>query len=89
MKLYHLGDRHREQKRGPMASIGCPGDGTVMAVNTGRYACPKKGQWFLSGAKVVAYRAPNDLSVKYWIAQIVKVKTDTIVNRRIIATLED
>lgn len=39
---------------------------------TGEFRCPKKGEWFLSGAKVSAYRAPNDLSTKYWIAEETK-----------------
>jgi hypothetical protein len=35
---------------------------------------PKKGEWYLSGAVVEAYRAPNDLSGKYWIAKRVSVR---------------
>lgn len=30
--------------------------------------CPKKGEYFLSGAIPVAYKAPNDLSTEYFIA---------------------
>jgi len=30
--------------------------------------CPKKGEWFLSGAIITAYQAPNDLSMAYHIA---------------------
>lgn len=30
--------------------------------------CPKKGEWYLSGALVSAYQAPNDLSTEYFIA---------------------
>lgn len=28
---------------------------------------PKKGEYYLSGAIVAAYRAPNDLSSPYWV----------------------
>ena len=30
---------------------------------------PRKGEWFLSGAIVSAYMAPNDLDTKYWIVK--------------------
>ncbi len=29
--------------------------------------CPKKGEYYLSGAEVAAWRAPNDLSTFFWI----------------------
>jgi hypothetical protein len=35
---------------------------------SGEFREPKKGEWYLSGAIVEAYRSPNDLSTKYWIA---------------------
>lgn len=31
---------------------------------------PKKGEWYLSGAIVEAYKAPHDLSIEYWVAEI-------------------
>ena len=39
---------------------------------------PKKGEWFLSGAVIGAYKAPNDLTQEYHIANIVKTKTTTV-----------
>lgn len=30
--------------------------------------CPKKGEYYLSGAIVTAYKAPNDLTTPYFIA---------------------
>lgn len=30
---------------------------------------PKKGEYYLSGAIVTAYRAPNDLSTPYWVCE--------------------
>jgi hypothetical protein len=35
---------------------------------TGEYREPLRGEYFLSGAIVQAYRASNDLPSKYWIA---------------------
>jgi len=42
------------------------------AINTGIKRSPKKGEYFLSGAQPTAYLAPNDLSEKYYIAEIIK-----------------
>lgn len=49
----------------------------IMAQWSGEYREPKKGEWYLSGAVVTAYKAPNDLSTKYFIATIVEVKVKT------------
>lgn len=35
---------------------------------TGEFRAPKKGEYYLSGAEIVAYRAPNDFTQEYWIA---------------------
>lgn len=45
--------------------------GTVRFVATGEFRAPRKGEWYLSGAIIEAYRAPNDLSTLYWIARTV------------------
>lgn len=52
-----------------------PGE-TVKAVSTGEFRAPKKGEWYLSGGPVEAYKAPNDLSDydKFNIATLVKVR---------------
>lgn len=42
----------------------------VFAVNIYEYREPKKGEWYLSGAVSQAYKAPNDFSSKYWIAEL-------------------
>lgn len=44
------------------------------AVATGEKRPPRKGEWYLSGAIVGAYRAPNDLSTPYQIARVVLVE---------------
>jgi len=67
MKFYRLADYHPNQKT------------TARAINTHIRRPPKKGEWYLSGAIPAAYKAPNDLSTEYLIAEIV----DTEVIRRI------
>jgi hypothetical protein len=46
----------------------------VMAIYNKQYRKPKRGEWYLSGAIVSAYKAPNDLSSKYYIAKLVRVR---------------
>lgn len=50
----------------------------VHAVWTGEKRCPQKDEWYLSGAKIEAYRAPSDLSIPYHIARLVRTQTRTI-----------
>ena len=63
----------------PVAQAG------IMAVWTGEKRAPKKGEWYLSGAIIAAYRAPNDLLTEYHIARLVKVRRET---RLIVEPLE-
>lgn len=58
----------------PSAGLYC---GDIRAVSTGERRCPKRGEWYLSGAIAEAYRARNDLSAPYHIARLVKTKTET------------
>lgn len=44
--------------------------GGIHAVNTGEFREPKAGEWFLSGSPVEAYKAVNDLTMKYYIAEL-------------------
>lgn len=48
--------------------------GRVRARWTGEKRAPKKGEWYLSGAVIEAYRAPNDLTTAYHIAELVDTK---------------
>ena len=48
----------------------------VMATRTFEFRPPKKGEWYLSGALITAYRAPNDLGTPYHIAKLVVVKKE-------------
>lgn len=38
---------------------------------SGEKRCPKKGEWYLSGALGVAYLAPNELSMEFHIAAVI------------------
>ena len=44
---------------------------------TGKKRAPKAGEYYLSGAPVEAYRAPNDLTQVFHIAEIVRVTVTT------------
>lgn len=46
---------------------------------TGDFRTPKKGEWFLSGAIVEGYYAPNDLSTAYNIGRPVIVEEIEVV----------
>lgn len=61
----------------PLPSLGMGVNG-VHAQWDGKPArCPKQGEWYLSGAIIEAYRAPNDLSTPYPIALLVRTKKET------------
>lgn len=42
---------------------------------TGEYRPPRRGEYYLSGAIITAYRAPNNLTQSYWIASPRKRQT--------------
>lgn len=75
-KAYPLADAHPLTVRAlrlnvhPLPKLG--------AVWTGEKRPPKKGEWYLSGAVIEAYQAPNDLSTPCHIARIVEVVTTTL-----------
>ena len=45
----------------------------VRAVATGEHRSPRKGEWFLSGSCIEAYRAENDLTTACHIARLALV----------------
>jgi len=51
----------------------------VRAFRTGEFREPKAGEWYLSGAEPQAWRAPNDLSTKYRICRLARIRTITRV----------
>ena len=69
---------YREQNR-----LGCEKVTNIRAIATGEYRIPKKGEWYLSGAIIEAYFAPEDFVVTpYYIAKLVRtrlIKTRIIV----------
>lgn len=54
-----------------MIALGVTKQREVRARWTGEKRQPKQGEWYLSGAIVEAYRAPNDLSSSFHIARLV------------------
>lgn len=84
MKFYPLGDQLSLEERRRLAPKGAllPSLGVsyanVHAVPTKEFREPRKGEWYLSGGQVCAYRAPNDLPTKYHIARLVKTETKTM-----------
>lgn len=46
----------------------------IRAKPTGETRSPHKGEWYLSGAIIEAYRAPNDLDQQFRIARLVRIK---------------
>jgi len=49
----------------------------IKAQWTGEKRAPRKGEWYLSGAVIGAYRAPNDLSTEFHIARLGVTETRT------------
>lgn len=56
----------------------CPEWHLIRAKLTGEFREPKKGEWYISGAIPNGYRALEDLTAKYHIAVLVKVKVETV-----------
>lgn len=57
---------------------------SLMAVPTGEFRQPNKGEWYLSGAIVAAYKAPNALNTPFHIAKLVKVEKTVTEHFKII-----
>jgi hypothetical protein len=100
MKFYPVADRleradrealglTNQETRGPLPSVGQPATVTgqnrdVKAVYAGEKRPPRAGEWYLSGARPAAYRAPNDLSSAYHIARLVLTETETVTRIKVI-----
>lgn len=67
---YRIVDRVPGSYQGVLKSMGVQ----LMAKSTGEFRPPKKGECYLSGAIVEGYIAPNDLTMPYHIAEIVRVR---------------
>ena len=78
-KLYPLGDGlSSEERKFFGVTLNDVWAKDISAVRTAFHRCPKKGEWYLSGAIPTAYKAPNDFSTEYRIAKLVKTETVTI-----------
>ncbi len=91
MKIYECGDWVSCSEAGKLLKRKVSVDEAmklrknIMAVYIGEKRCPKKNEWYLSGAIVEAYRAPNDLSTEYMIAKLVLTETKTVRTIKIIS----
>jgi len=77
-----------------MNDLGVDRKNAIKAEYTGEKRTPKKGEWYLSGAQVSAYRAPNDLSQEFHIAKlvlagVVQAKEEMAMARRLVAGTAD
>lgn len=68
--IYRVADRVPENELAEIATDR----GRVAARWTLETRAPKRGEWFLSGATVEAYRAGADLDSVYPIARLVRAK---------------
>lgn len=92
-RLYPVGDSLNFEERKALNidigssvflhSIGTHPKG-VAVIRTGVFRCPKKGEWYISGAIPAGYRAPNDLSTMFHIGRLVKVKTTTTIVHEVV-----
>jgi hypothetical protein len=74
-----MAGRYRVRDHHPAALADDDGKRHILAAKwTGERRTPRAGEWYLSGAIIEAYRAPNDLTTSYPIAYIVRVEGTTI-----------
>jgi len=73
--VYMLADRVPKSQ---LKALGVKDAKNVRAVYTGQKRKPKKGEWYLSGARVSAYMAPNDLDTEFHIARLVLKEFDAL-----------
>ena len=71
---YALGDRLPFTVKEPF---------NVRARWTGEFYSPCRGEWYLSGAIIIAYRAPNDLDTPFHIAELVRIEERKVVVERL------
>lgn len=87
--FYPLGDRHPAHKFPPFVNIELEGSSGKNKKLKAQWdgqprRCPKKGEWYLSGAIITAYRAPNDLSDEFHIARIVEVEEKKVIQTTVL-----
>jgi hypothetical protein len=70
-------DPHRVARVGryPLADRPPTGSKRLLRARwTGEFRAPRAGEWYLSGAIVEAYQAPNDLTSMFHIAELIPGK---------------
>jgi hypothetical protein len=80
MKIYPILDSPSKQE---LLALGVSSRLNVRAVRTGEFRPPNAGEWYLSGALVDAYCAPNDLpdGCNHHIARLCVIETITRIVR--------
>tara|TARA_R110002096_G_scaffold66682_2_gene162220 strand:- start:34938 stop:35174 length:237 start_codon:yes stop_codon:yes gene_type:complete len=76
MKIYRMADRISQKE---LYEIGATDRSKVKAVYSGQFRPPRKGEWFMSGSIVEAYKAKSDMTVSYHIARLVKVQMKEVI----------
>jgi hypothetical protein len=76
-KLYPLADFFVYPEKG---ISGLSVQKNLRAQLTGEFRAPRKDEWYLSGAIPQAYRAPNDLTMSFYIVKIVKIEIQTSIS---------
>lgn len=56
----------------------------IKAIRVNEFRAPRRGEWYLSGAIVHAYRAVADLNIEFPIAKLVRTKTETVTTISIV-----
>ena len=84
--MVHRGDKPLSMSRPSYGNFHLKDDLDVEATWAGEKRPPNKGEWYLLGAEIEAYRAPNDLTAEYHIAVLVVTRTTTTIHREIIPT---
>ena len=51
---------------------------------TGEFRCPRKGEWFLSGAIVEGYQAKADMIAAFYIGELVEVEVERQVTEKVV-----
>lgn len=77
-KFYPLGDQPSPAERRALGALAGVWNHGITAVSAREFRKPRKGEWYLSGAIVTAYRAPNDLPSAYHIARLVRIKWESV-----------
>jgi len=68
-----VGTAGKAPPRGVFPGEGYTGERFLYEAS-GEYRAPRKGEYYLSGSVIEAYRAPNNLTLEFWIAVPAKPK---------------